>query len=553
MKKLYLTGLLVLLSLVAMAQGGTDVYLSPFDFPMVFSGNYGEIRANHFHGGLDIKTQGTTGKPIRAQANGYISRIRVNTGSGYVLNVTYDNGYYLIYRHLSKFTPAIDERVKQIQYEQEQWEVDIIPETDEYLVKAGDIIAYSGNTGYSFGPHLHLDAVEVKTDEFVDPLPFFRQVVKDHIAPEAEGFMVSPVRGKGVVDGQTKIKTYAINAKTPLKPITAWGLIGVGLKAYDHMETVSNRYGVKFLVLEVDGEEVFRSEVSRFAESEHRYINSWTAGQYMKSFIEPGNKLRMLKASNGNRGLLTIDEERPYHLVYTLSDGLGNTSKAEFTIIGKQQDISEASDENQIIFHWDEVNILQQPGIDMVVPRGRLYDDLYLDYKVSKNSQDVAFTYQLSEQTIALHDYADISLGLTQVPVEDMGKYYVAGIDSKGKRYSLGGKYEDGYMKAKVREIGTFTIGVDTIPPVVKPLNPQQWGRNGVVTLQVKDEHTDISSYRGMIDGQYALFGKYNSVNNHIVCYLDPDHVQKGRKHELVFTATDDCGNEVTEIYNFTW
>ena len=136
MKKLYLTGLLVLLSLVAMAQGGTDVYLSPFDFPMVFSGNYGEIRANHFHGGLDIKTQGTTGKPIRAQANGYISRIRVNTGSGYVLNVTYDNGYYLIYRHLSKFTPAIDERVKQIQYEQEQWEVDIIPETSEYLVKA---------------------------------------------------------------------------------------------------------------------------------------------------------------------------------------------------------------------------------------------------------------------------------------------------------------------------------------------------------------------------------------------------------------------------------
>ena len=319
MKKLYLTGLLVLLSLVTMAQGGTDVYLSPFDFPMVFSGNYGEIRANHFHGGLDIKTQGTTGKPIRAQANGYISRIRVNTGSGYVLNVTYDNGYYLIYRHLSKFTPAIDERVKQIQYEQEQWEVDIIPETSEYLVKAGDIIAYSGNTGYSFGPHLHLDAVEVKTDEFVDPLPFFRQVVKDHIAPEVEGFMVSPVRGKGVVDGQTKIKTYAINAKTPLKPITAWGIIGVGLKAYDHMETVSNRYGVKFLVLEVDGEEVFRSEVSRFAESEHRYINSWTAGQYMKSFIEPGNKLRMLKASNGNRGLLTIDEERPYHLVYTLS------------------------------------------------------------------------------------------------------------------------------------------------------------------------------------------------------------------------------------------
>ena len=553
MKTIYLTGMLVLLNLAVMAQGVTDVYQPPFDFPIVFSGNFGEIRANHFHGGLDFKTQGAIGKPIKAQANGFISRIRVNTGSGYVLNVTYDNGYYLIYRHLSKFTPEIDERVKQWQYEHEQWEVDIIPEEGEYPVKTGDLLAYSGNTGYSFGPHLHLDVVELKTDEFVDPLPFFQHAVKDHTAPSAEGFMVFPQHGKGVVDGQGKVKSYPINAKAPQQPITAWGIIGVGLKAYDHMETVSNRYGVKLLVLEVDGEEVFRSDVSRFAESEHRYINSWTSGQYMKSFIEPGNKLRMLKASNGNRGLLNIDEERPYHLVYTLTDGLGNTSKVEFTIVGKQQDIPVEDDDEQMTFHWNEVNILQQPGIEMVVPRGRLYDDLYLNYSVSKNNQDVAFTYQLSKQTVALHDYADLSIGLTQMPVEDMSKYYVAGVDGKGKRYSLGGKYEGGYMKAKVREIGTFTVGVDTIPPVVKPLNPQQWSRNGSIIFQVKDEHTGISSYRGTIDGQYALFGKYNSVNNHIVCYLDPEHVQKGGKHELVFTATDECGNTVTETYNFTW
>ena len=135
MKKTCLTSILVLFSLVAMAQGGLDVYLSPFDFPIVFSGNFGEIRANHFHGGLDFKTQGATGKPIKAQADGFISRIRVNSGSGYVLNVTYDNGFYLIYRHLSKFIPIIDERVKQWQYEHEQWEVDIIPEEGEYLAK----------------------------------------------------------------------------------------------------------------------------------------------------------------------------------------------------------------------------------------------------------------------------------------------------------------------------------------------------------------------------------------------------------------------------------
>ena len=549
-KSIYLIAAGLMVCLSGKAQPEADNFLPPFDFPIVFSGNFGEIRANHFHGGLDFKTQGATGKPIKAQADGYISRIRVNTGSGYVLNVTYDNGYYLIYRHLSKFAGEIDDRVKQWQYEHEQWEVDITPEPDEYPVKRGDLIAYSGNTGYSFGPHLHLDMVEVATDEFVDPLPFFRHAVKDHTAPSAEGFMVFPQKGKGVVDGQTKNKTYPAK---PTQPITAWGEIGLGLKAYDHMETVTNRYGVKLLVMEVDGEEVFRSEVARFAESEHRYINSWTAGQYMKCFIEPGNRLRMLHASNGNRGLLTIDEERPYQITYTLTDGLGNTSKAEFTIIGKQQEIPTLETDGRFVFKWDEVNLLQQPGIDLVVTRDRLYDDLYLDYKVSKRDNEVAFTYQLCKPAVALHDYADLSIGLTQAPVEDMTKYYVAGIDSKGKRYSLGGKFEDGYMKAKVREIGTFTVGIDTIPPVVTPLNPQQWGRSGTVTLQVKDEHTGIRSFRGEIDGAYALFGKYNSVNNHIVCYLDPDHVKKGSRHELVFTATDECNNTVTETYTFTW
>ena len=94
------------------------------------------------------------------------------------------------------------------------------------------------------------------------------------------------------------------------------------------MDGVGNRYGVHTVILEVDGEEVFRSVVDRFAYEENRYINSWTHGQYMKSFIEPGNRLRMLHASNGNRGLVEINEERPYRFVYTLSDALGNTSKS---------------------------------------------------------------------------------------------------------------------------------------------------------------------------------------------------------------------------------
>ncbi len=278
---------------------GKTSFIPPFDFPITFSGNFGEIRANHFHGGLDFKTGGTIGKPVRALADGHISRIRVTHGSGYVLDVAYDNGYSTINRHLSAFVGDVARRVEDLQYEKESWEVEITPEPGEYPVKAGQIIALSGNTGYSFGPHLHLDMIETATDEYIDPLPFFMDKVKDKTAPRAEGIMLFPQPGKGVVEGKQARRAFPAH---PAKPITAWGLIGAGIRAYDYMDGVQNKYGVKTVILEVDGEEVFRSTVDRFAYEENRYINSWTHGQYMKSFIEPGNRLRMLQASNGNRG-----------------------------------------------------------------------------------------------------------------------------------------------------------------------------------------------------------------------------------------------------------
>lgn len=525
-------------------------FIPPFDFPITFSGNFGEIRANHFHGGLDFKTGGTIGKPVRALADGYISHIRVTHGSGYVLDVAYDNGYSTINRHLSAFVGDVARRVEDLQYEKESWEVEITPEPDEYPVKAGQIIALSGNTGYSFGPHLHLDMIETATDEYIDPLPFFMNKVKDKTAPRAEGIMLFPQPGKGVVEGKQTRRAFPAH---PTKPITAWGLIGAGIRAYDYMDGVQNKYGVKTVILEVDGEEVFRSTVDRFAYEENRYINSWTHGQYMKSFIEPGNHLRMLHASNGNRGLVDINEERPYRFVYTLSDALGNTSKVCFTVQGQKTTIAPVEHREKYALKWDKVNYLQEPGLELVIPKGMLYDNVLLNYSVRADSGDIAFTYQLNDTRIPMHDACDLRIGLRRRPVEDMTKYYVAGVTARGGKYRIGGKYEDGVMKVRIRDLGTYTVAVDTVPPVITPVNQAQWGRTGKIIFKAKDKETGINTYRGTIDGKYALFGKPNSISGNLVCELDPKHVEKGGKHVVEMTVTDGCGNCTTEQFEFVW
>ena len=525
-------------------------FIPPFDFPLTLSGNFGEIRSNHFHGGLDFKTGGVVGKPVRALADGYISRIRVTNGSGYVLDVCYHNGYSTVNRHLSGFISPIAERVEELQYGNESWEVEIIPEPDEYPVKSGQQIAWSGSTGYSFGPHLHLDIFETESGDYIDPMPFFKSKIKDTRAPKADGIMFFPQPGEGVVDGKQEIKTILPNSE---RLVEAWGVIGTGIKAYDYMDGVNNHYGVYSVILTVDGNEVFRSTVDRFSQEENRMINSWTYGQYMKSFIDPGNTLRLLKASNENRGLVTIDEERDYQFLYTLKDAFGNTSKYSFVVRGRKQPIEPFNYREKYFFTWDKTNYLQEPGLSLVVPKGMLYKDTPLNYQVKADSGAVAFTYQINDKSIPLHAGCELRIGLRRKTVADTAKYYVARVTPKGSKYSVGGKYEDGYMKTSIRELGTYTVAVDTVPPEIIPVNKNYWGRNGKIVYRLKDKGSGIASYRGTIDGKYALFGRPNIVKSYWECKLDPKRVKKGRKHTVEFTVVDHCGNTSIARESFVW
>ena len=527
-------------------------FVSPFDFPLLLSGNFGELRANHFHGGVDFKTQGVVGKPIRCIADGYISRVTVTPGGyGQAVYITHDNGYTSVHGHLHRFMAEVQQVVEAYQYEHETFAVDLKFEADRFPLKQGEVFALAGNEGYSFGPHLHMEIRKTDTEEYIDPLQFYTDLLKDTTAPRATHVMLYPQAGKGVVNGSPKKKVLALNGQQGT--VTAWGRIAAGIKAYDYMDGTSNNYGVRSVTLLVDSVEVFRSTVDGFLPDENRMINAWTDYEeyatrnswFMRSQILPGNTWRMLQADDEG-GVVTINEERPYRFCYVLEDLYGNRRTYRFVVQGKEQAI-EPLHKGKHFLKWNQGNVIQQPGMELVIPKGMLYEDVDLNCRVIADSLDISFDYQLHDKPVPLHGGCPLVIGVRNYPVADMSKYYVAR-KYKGRKSSAGGSFKEGYMHTSIRELGTYSVEVDTVAPRVIPLNKPQW-KTGNIQFKIRDAETGIKDYKVLVDGKFVLF-KFASKNATLSC-MHPSRIKRGVKHRMEVVVTDYCGNVTREEYQF--
>ena len=533
------------------AQEKSVNFISPFDFPLLLSGNFGELRANHFHGGVDFKTQGVVGKPIRCIADGYISRVTVTPGGyGQAVYITHDNGYTSVHGHLHRFMDGVQQVVEAYQYEHETFAVDLQFEADRFPLKQGEVFALAGNEGYSFGPHLHMEIRKTDTEEYIDPLQFYTDQLKDTTAPRATHVMLYPQVGKGVVNGSSRKKIISLSGQSP---ITAWGQIAAGIKAYDYMDGTSNNYGVRSVTLLVDSVEVFRSTVDGFLPDENRMINAWTDYEeyatrnswFMRSQILPGNTWRMLQADD-ERGVVTINEERPYRFCYVLEDLYGNRRTYGFVVQGKKQEV-ELLHKGEHYLKWNQGNIVQQPGMSLVIPKGMLYEDVDLNCKVIADSLNISYDYQLNDKPVPLHGGCSLVIGVRNYPIADTSKYYVAR-KYKGRKSSAGGYFEDGFMFANIRELGTYSVAIDTVAPRIVPMNKPQW-KTGNIRFKIRDAETGIKDYKVYIDGKFVLF-KFASKNATLSC-MHPDRIKRGMKHRMEVVITDYCGNVIREKYQF--
>lgn len=578
----HLVTLLLLLFFPLLASAQEVFFRAPFDFPLYLSGNFAELRSNHFHGGLDFKTQGVEGKPIHCPADGYVSRISVSPGGyGNALYITHDNGYTTVHGHLQKFLPEMAALVREHQYKYETFALDTTLTPERFPVKQGEVVGYAGNSGYSFGPHLHMEVRLTETNEPVDPLVFYKDRLKDTRPPRATRIKIYPQKGRGVVNGKAESPVYYFgNGNRVSQPITAWGEIGIGLSANDYMNDTHNTYGVHSVRLLVDGVEVFNSKADRFSFDENRMINSWTdyaeyqkhRRWYMKSFVAPGNPLRMLIAEGEGRGIVCIDEERPYHFEYILSDIHGNTSKYKFEIRGVQASVKPASYQGCSYLKYDKSNTVTHPlGLQLTIPKGNLYEDTELSVATSADAHAYSPIFTLGEEAVPLHGYCPIAIkvwpdspSFTLSKGEDKGdapfsaffpsllgeqkasKLYVAQRRA-GAISSVGGRYEKGWMKANIRELGgDFFVAIDTIPPVLTSISPANWSKAGVIRIKIADSQTGIARYRATIDGRWTLM-EYTSKNHTLTLRLaDSPLKRSGSLHHVCITVTDGVGNTST-------
>ena len=535
----------------------------PFDFPLLLSGNFGELRSNHFHGGLDFKTQGVVGKPLLAIADGYISKVTVTAGGyGNALYITHDNGYTSVHGHLDRFLPEMARLIRERQYKEHSFVVTLEFGPDDFRVRQGDVVAYAGNTGYSFGPHLHMEIRTTDTNEPIDPLPFYKDKIADHIAPRATHFMVYGAKDRGKVSftGNSKeVKEVAgkliIHSQLSiLNCITAWGRIATAISANDYMDGTSNNYGVRYVRLYVDNRLVSSSDVNRFAFDENRLINSWTdyaeqkrSGRwYMCSSIAENNDLRMLSADEQG-GWININEERDYHFRYELEDLYGNCSTYRFVVRGKRMELPLHLPNYNYFMDASRNSRFYAQGFELWMPQGTLFDDIVLDYEVIPSEIDQAHHYRLSNAIVPLRRAAEITIPTHRDRSIDASKLYVARVNGKRRTY-CGGTYRYGYITANITELGTYTVSVDTIAPRITPISSATWRNNRKVTLRISDGETGIRDYRGSIDGQWVLF-KYSSKNAQLTCDLKAEGIKAG-KHEVEVVVTDMRGNEKRLIMN---
>jgi murein DD-endopeptidase MepM/ murein hydrolase activator NlpD len=538
-----------------------------FDLPMQIkpdlAGGFAELRVNHLHSGVDFKTQKRVGIPIYAPADGWVSRIRISSfGFGYALYLGHDNGFTTVYGHLQGYAEPIAAIASNMQYKRESFELDTLLAVRRIPVSKGQLIAYSGNSGLSAAPHLHFEIRDTRTEETLDPLLWYCDRVKDNLPPKPYKLALYAMDGEGVLSsGNSKAIVPVFKNKkgewtTGALP-TTWGKIGLGLNAYDYMEENANQYGVCSIRLFLDNELIFQQDLSRFNFDQTRYANSLIDYEtvqrnrtwIMKSFVDPGNRLNIYPTLK-DWGYITINEQIKYSFRYELMDRAGNSTTFNFTVQGQKRLIPQKVFSGKKLIFWVP-NYISNNDLRLDIPAGTLYRTLDFQYMQLPDT-GYSDVFKIHNAYTPLQQTIQARFRIHKDILADTRHYYLAKVAENGLTSYVSSNYVNGWMEADLKDFGTYKVLSDTILPKISVPNLERIAKNDVIRIRIADNATGIKSWRGSIDGKWALFA-LDGKSGWLSCVLDSNRVVPNREHKLSLTVKDACGNENHFSSSFSW
>lgn len=538
-------------------------FTSPFDFRLLLSGTFGELRSNHFHSGIDIKTGGVEGKDVRVVADGWVSRINISPyGFGKAIYVNHPGGYTSVYGHLKSLNGAIGEYALEQQYKLESFTVDISVPQGLFAVKQGDIIAKSGNSGGSGGPHLHFEIRDAATQEPMDPMSLGIEV-KDNIRPSIQGLKLYPEGPGSTINGLAEAKSYPVLGWGPSRrietndTIRVKGGISFGIEAFDILNDASNRNGIFSIRAYADDVLFYSHSMDRFSFAETRYINALidyaelkkSGRRYQRTHIAPNNKLSIYEGVL-NKGVLWR-ESGSCILKIIVADHKGNESILSFPLI-----FSQDGKGNLHRFHqkppaghcisWKQDQLVREEGFMMSIPGNALYDSVCIEYSKSE-APKACFgpLHRIHNNLTPLHTYCSLSLNADALPARLRSKAIVVSVDEKGRISDAGGKWEDGWLKTRVRDFGAYSISVDTIAPKVLSLSivsGKSIRAHKELQFRISDNLSGIDSYRLEVNGKWVL-AEYDPKRTLLIYPVDLKHFNAA-VNRVLLRVKDDKGNE---------
>jgi len=538
----------------------TNYFRSPLDISLHLSGTFGELRNNHFHAGVDIKTKRKTGFPVYATADGYVSRIKVAIwGYGKAIYISHPNGYTSVYAHLSKFGDGIQEYVKNIQYQKESYETgNIYPVENEIMIKKGQVIAYTGRTGGFVAPHLHYEIRDTKTEHIINPL-LFGLKIQDSIAPRINKLIAYPIGEGSRINRSVKKQTLAIkkdslnNYRT--NRISASGSIGFGINVYDLLGKELNKNGVYSIEMKVNGKRHYYHDVETFSFAESKYINLLIDYPYFatyknriqKTFREKETKLSIYEDLVKD-GFVDVKEGFSYKVEIIAKDFKGNRSSVKIPIIGVKSEsiLLQEKDTTNYKILKNKFQKFTQDGVTVAFPKNTFYKDIFIDFSVNGKLATI------HKPTIPLNKSFTITFDSTMYRKSELNNIYIANINNKKYPYYQNTRKREDKLFTTTKTLGKYTLLIDNELPKIYNLNfkNNNWiSKLNYLTIKISDTQSGIKSYEAFIDDEWILM-EYD-VKKKKLSYNFSDKKLVGSKHIFKLVVSDNVGN--TNTYNATF